>query len=186
MYRHRWIAMPAGMALVTMALGAGANEHREHGAHVHGVGQLNAVLDGTTLEIELDSPAANLVGFEHAPRNDEEHARYDKTFAQLRQGEVLFILPVAAGCRLDSVNLTEEGVADPKAEHHHDGDEAEHSHSDINGYYRFHCAKPEALNAIEVHLFELFPATKSLEVQSIGPNGQGGGKLTADDPILSF
>jgi hypothetical protein len=37
-----------------------------------------------------------------------------------------------------------------------------------------------------VHLFELFPATKSLEVQSIGPNGQGGGKLTADDPILSF
>jgi hypothetical protein len=88
------------------------------------------------LEIELDSPAANLVGFEHAPRNDE--------------------------------------------------DETEQSHSDINGYYRIHCAKPEALNAIEVRLFEHFPATKSLEVQSIGPNGQGGDKLTADDPILSF
>ncbi len=171
-----------------MTLAAGANEHREHAAHVHGVGQLNAVLDGTTLEIELDSPAANIVGFEHAPRNDAEHARYKQVFAQLHQGEALFVLPVAADCRLDSVNLTEEGAADPeaKAEHHHDDDEAEHSHSDINGYYRFRCAKPEALNAIEVRLFERFPATKSLEVQTIGPNGQGGGKLTADDPILSF
>ena len=43
------------------------HDHAEHaslGAHEHGVAQLNVALDGNTLEIELESPAMNLVGFE--------------------------------------------------------------------------------------------------------------------------
>jgi Protein of unknown function (DUF2796) len=52
---------PAGIALADEA------EHREHGPHVHGVAQLNVALDGNVLWIELNSPAMNIVGFEHAP-----------------------------------------------------------------------------------------------------------------------
>lgn len=172
-----------------MAQSASADEHREQGPHVHGVGHLNVVLDNNTLAIELDSPAANLVGFEHAPRDNAERAQREQVFAQLREGEALFVLPAAAGCRLDSVNVAEEGAGqhEDEADHHHgDADEGEHHHSDINGHYRFHCDKPEVLKRIDVQLFEQFPATEKLEVQSIGPNGQGGGELSASDHYLRF
>lgn len=53
--------------LLATSAGAAAGEHREHGAHEHGVAQLNLVLEGEKLLIELASPGVNIVGFEHAP-----------------------------------------------------------------------------------------------------------------------
>ena len=47
---------------------------RQHDSHAHGIGELNIVLEGNELAIELISPAANIVGFEHAPSNDEQKA----------------------------------------------------------------------------------------------------------------
>ncbi|MEX5543051.1 ZrgA family zinc uptake protein, partial [Pseudomonas poae] len=65
--RRLLLALP--FALLPLAV-AHAHEDHDHehgslGAHEHGVGRLNAVLDGQTLELELESPAMNLVGFEH-------------------------------------------------------------------------------------------------------------------------
>ena len=44
------------------------DERRQGEVHVHGLGTLNLVLEGETLVVELDGPAANFVGFERAPR----------------------------------------------------------------------------------------------------------------------
>lgn len=52
--------------------GAVAEETCHHDAHVHGVGKLNVALDGDDLIIELTSPAANIVGFEHTPENEQQ------------------------------------------------------------------------------------------------------------------
>ena len=35
------------------------------GAHVHGVSELNIVIEGNKIEIQLRTPAKNIVGFEH-------------------------------------------------------------------------------------------------------------------------
>ncbi|MGL4932766.1 MAG: ZrgA family zinc uptake protein, partial [Aeromonas sp.] len=68
------------LLLAAAAFGAHANqdEHESHGAHEHGHGQLNLVVDGDQLMIELQAPAADLVGFEHAAKSDEEKAQYAK------------------------------------------------------------------------------------------------------------
>jgi hypothetical protein len=150
-------------------------EHREHGTHVHGSGQLNVVLDGTTLEIELDSPAANLVGFEHAPRNADERGQLEQAMARLHDTAALFTLPAAAGCQLQEVKVAEEGAG-----------EEEGGHGDINALYRFTCNTPSALRGIELRLFELYPLTERLAVQLIGPGGQQGLTLTPTSRYLSF
>ena len=49
-----------------------AGEHHHHDAHVHGVAHLNVALEGNDLYIELTSPAANIVGFEHDPRTQNQ------------------------------------------------------------------------------------------------------------------
>ncbi|MEJ2612881.1 MAG: DUF2796 domain-containing protein [Candidatus Thiodiazotropha sp.] len=188
MYNHRRFTVPAVLALALIAQAAGADEHRQHGSHVHGISHLNVVLDGTTLAIELDSPAANLVGFEHAPRSDAEHAQQAHALARLRKGETLFVLPAEARCRLEYVDVAEEyaDYLDEETEYHDEHEEDGHHHSDIKGEYLFHCDTPAALNGIDVQLFEAFPATERLKVQFVAPKGQGGVDLVAGDHYLRF
>jgi hypothetical protein len=187
MNKHRRFMASVGVVFTLVMHPLFAAEHREHGPHVHGVGQLNVALDGTALEIELDSPAANVVGFEHPPRDAAEQAQKEQAIAQLRDGASLFLLPKAAGCRLEEAKAAEEATEHHADEEDHHGDgEEEHHHTDINVSYRFHCDRPEALTDMDVRLFERFPATHKLEVQLIGPHGQSGGELTATDHHLSL
>lgn len=186
---HLHLVVPVVMGLALMTQAATADEHREHGPHVHGIAHLNIAFEDNALEIELDSPAANLVGFEHVPRNDAERAQLAQTIARLRKGETLFILPAPAGCLLESVQVIEEGDGHHEDEMNHthdDGEEEVHHHSALNATYRFHCDKPALLDGFDVRLFEQFPATERLEVQIIGPQGQGGRDLTASNHYLRF
>ena len=74
--RRLLLALP--FALLPLAVAHAHDDHdHDHahgtlGAHEHGVAKLNVVLDDNTLELELDSPAMNLVGFEHAASSDAD------------------------------------------------------------------------------------------------------------------
>ncbi|WP_016772972.1 ZrgA family zinc uptake protein, partial [Pseudomonas sp. R62] len=87
--RRLLLALP--FALLPLAAAHAVDEHdhdHEHGslgAHEHGVGRLNAALDGQTLELELESPAMNLVGFEHAATSDADKAKVAAARAQLEK-----------------------------------------------------------------------------------------------------
>ena len=52
--------------LALSSTSAVAEEHRHHGAHEHGAAELNLVLDGQLGQLEVKTPAANILGFEHA------------------------------------------------------------------------------------------------------------------------
>ena len=122
--RRLLVALP--FALLPLAAAHAVDEHdhdHEHGslgAHEHGVGRLNAALDGQTLELELESPAMNLVGFEHAATSDADKAKVAAARAQLEKPLALFSLPAAAGCKLVSQELESPLFGDkPDAERSH-------------------------------------------------------------------
>ncbi len=157
-------------------------EHGSLGAHEHGVASLNVALDGQTLEIQLESPAMNLVGFEHEAKSDADKAKVASARKHLEQPQALFALPIEAKCALQESEL--ESPLFGGAEHEH-GDE--HGHSDIDASYRFACANPETLKTLELgSFFGTFPATEKLQVQLIGPSGQQGAELTTSNSRLSF
>ena len=55
-----------------LAQSAGSSEGtRQESSHIHGIVEMNLAVEGSQLYIELISPAANIVGFEHAPSTDE-------------------------------------------------------------------------------------------------------------------
>lgn len=127
------------LLLVGTVLPALADEHRQHGAHEHGVGVLNIAQEGTGLHIELDSPAVNIVGFEHAPNSEQDHKALESALERLRDGTALFVLPGEAGCRLVNADATtpltgsEEGEARPVDTHddqHHKAHHEEGEHHD--------------------------------------------------------
>jgi hypothetical protein len=150
------------------------------------VARLNAVLDGNTLELEMESPAMNLVGFEHAASSDADKARVAATRTELESPLALFALPEAAGCKVASQELESPlfGAADHHDEHAEGHD---HEHSDVHAHYRFDCSSPDALKSLELAgLFKRFPTTEKIQVQLIGPNGQQGAELSKSNTSLSF
>ena len=186
--RRLLLALP--FALLPLAVAHADDDHdHEHaslGAHEHGVGSLDVALDGQTLELDLDGPAMNLVGFEHIATTDADKAKVAAAQAQLGNPLVLFSQPKAADCSVEAQDLQsplfeaapEEAGGVAKGEHHH---------SDIEAHYAFTCSKPEALKTLDLSkFFKTFPGTHKIKVQLIGSSGQQGVEATPQAPTVKF
>ncbi|MCK9800696.1 DUF2796 domain-containing protein [Pseudomonas sp. MAFF 302030] len=200
--RRLLLALPFALLPLAIAQAAEPHDHEhEHGslgAHEHGVARLNAALDGKNLELELESPAMNLVGFEHAASTDADKAKVAAARAQLEHPLALFSLPKAAGCVVAKQELESPLFGDkPDADDHDhddddhdedaDGHEHHHEHSEIHAHYQFTCATPAALKNLDLgQVFKTFPATQKIQVQLIGPSGQQGVEATVQSATVKF
>ncbi|SDS62315.1 Protein of unknown function [Pseudomonas asplenii] len=195
--RRLLLALPFAL-LPLVAAQAHEKEHGSLGAHEHGVGRLNAVLDAQTLELELQSPAMNLVGFEHAATSDADKAKVAAVRALLDKPLELFNLPKGAGCVIANQELEsplfgdqapEDADHDDDDDDHAQGDEHEHhhNHSEIHAHYQFTCNTPAALKQLDLsQVFKTFPATQKIQVQLISPSGQQGVDATPKAATLKF
>ena len=99
-------AVLSGAVMLFLAIvSQGAAEERVHDAHVHGVSRLNIAIEGNTVEMELLSPGANIVGFEHKAESAEDKALVARAAAVLHDGEKLFAFPSGAECRLQTAKV---------------------------------------------------------------------------------
>lgn len=146
------------------------------GKHEHGVGQMDVVVDGDLLTVSLELPLATLVGFERAPRNAKEKEALQAASQLLKAGAVSPAPSSGPGCSVTGVEVKPPFVdGTPPGEH-----------ADFDVEYRFRCATPGALVGVDTTLFKSFPRLYRLEVQRIGPKGQGGGRLTPNNPVLRW
>ncbi|SFP66870.1 Protein of unknown function [Ectopseudomonas composti] len=196
--RHLLLALPFALLPLTAAQAHDDHDH-EHGslgAHEHGVASLNVALDGQALELQIDSPAMNFVGFEHAAKSDADKAKVAAAKAELEKPIELFGL-AAGACQVTKQELESPLFGDH--DHHHEDEahehehadanehEHEHEHSDIEASYQLSCKQVDALKQLDLsELFKRFPATQKIQVQLIGPSGQQGVELTPAQPRLSF
>lgn len=185
--RHLLLALPLTL-LPLVAANAQSHEHghEEHASldkHEHGLAALNVALDGNTLEIQLESPAMNLLGFEHAASSADDQAKVAAARRQLEQPQALFALPIEAQCTLREHELRSALFG----EHAEPTDDEEPGHSAISAHYQFACAAPQALKTLELgSFFGSFPGTEKLDVQLIGPSGQQGVQLSPGNSRLAF
>ena len=193
--RRLLLALPFALLPLAVAQASDhehAHDHDEHGsldAHEHGIAQLNVVLDGQALELGLESPAMNLVGFEHAAESDADKAKVAAARSQLQDPLALFGLS-AGDCSLSETELESPLFEDDEHEHEdeeHHAHDKDSEHSEIHAHYRLDCKKPGELKQLNLgELFTRFPATEKIQVQLIGPNGQQGVELTPAKPSLGF
>jgi hypothetical protein len=194
MRRRLLLALPLALLPLAVAQAHDDDHDHEHGSlgkHEHGVAALNVALDGKTLEIDLESPAMNIVGFEHAASSDADRAKVATARALLEKPLALFSLPAAAGCSVSEQELESPLFGNAKAHAQHDDDDhdehAGHEHSDVDAEYKLDCAAPEALKTLDLAaFFSQFPATQKINVQLIGPNGQQGIEATPANSQLTF
>jgi hypothetical protein len=204
------VSLLTSLLLVASAVSSGEkhedahdHEHRQHGAHVHGIAALNLALEGQEVHIEFDSPAANIVGFEHAPSSESDHAALDKAVAKLKDGDRLFRFNDDAGCQMETVSVVSglleeehDGHTNDKPGMHPDEEKEGHdhqwhedegeTHSEIEAAYHFECDEPGKLTQLSVELFEAFPGTEKLKVQYVIENKQGAVELTSTMHVVQF
>lgn len=169
----------------------------QHAAHEHGVADLRVAADGNTVVIEFDSPLANVVGFEHAPRDDKQRDALRVAEDRLAGFGVLFALTSAAGCSLQEMQIEspyprgEDGHGhhdhDHGGEHDHDvHDDRDHGHADIYAVYELECADIAALEQIEVRIIEIFPRITTLRVETATASGQQSLRVREPMAIVNF
>ncbi|UTW45620.1 DUF2796 domain-containing protein [bacterium SCSIO 12696] len=190
--------------LIPLALKAGPSEHshthadhaEEHSgvaqqqeAHLHGHGELTLALEGNTLEIGLESPAANIVGFEHRATSSKQKQTLERAKTTLEQPKQLFVfsgtecVPVEAKADLSALISHDE---DHHHGHHNKHQKDEDSHSEVTVSYRFNCIQGTKLNSMSVNLLDFFPGIEELDVMWITDNQQGSATLNSTTKVIRF
>lgn len=192
------------------------HEHDQLGAHVHGAAQLQVALDHDHVDVFLDSPSYNVVGFEHFAHDESDREALRRAEDLLMNADNVFVLTRSAQCSLENVSIDSEQLAEMRGEEfdleHHDhdhdhghddhghddhghddhGHDHDHDHSDGSIHtefevtYRFHCDQPDNLIGLHANVFDHFPNFEELEVQWIVDGQQGAARANAGSNSVLF
>jgi hypothetical protein len=175
------LVMLCGLATILAGPAAAHDKHREAGAHEHGRGTLNIAVEGNRVSLELEAPASDIVGFEHAAKTTKEKAAVEKAKALLASPHALFVFPASAACRVAEANI-DFGATEPgKGDTDKGG-----GHADVEAQYVLDCAAPANITAIEFGYFGAFAGAQRLDVNVATGRAQSKFQVTRSRPSLSL
>jgi hypothetical protein len=178
------LRVPTSLALATglATLAAPALAQDNPAAHQHGHAELRVAFAGEQVDLLLESPAWNLLGFEHQPRTKEQRQKLDG----LREWVAANALINTEGgnCRVTTSELhTGWEGHEAHDDQGHDQD-AHANHSDLEITQSLRCeALPDA-STFTAPILDAFPTLEYLNVQWISAQGQGGTRLTRSDNLF--
>lgn len=193
------------LALLALAVPASAQQpRRQLEAHAHGEGKVTVAIEGNRVEMELEVPASDIVGFEHAPSNAAQRKALAEAKARLAKATEIVTLSPEAGCTLASASVDVSGAAAGRAAADGHGHAKGHAddqgktasatgqgqpaaaHSEFRATYAFTCAKPGGLTAFAFGYFKAFKRAEKLTVSVIGPKGQSSFEVSPRKPVIEL
>lgn len=161
-------------------------------AHVHGISEMTVAIEGTDIEIAFESPAMNLVGFEHKATSKKDKATVKSVVAALKQHQQIFSF-AGSDCELVDSSVDASGVLKDAHGHkkdshdHHDHDDhAEGAHSEIVANYHYRCEQLKSLSGIDVNLFKSFPGIHKVNVMWLSETQQGAASLSSSNRTIGI
>lgn len=104
---------------------------RQHGSHEHGAATVQLVIEDDVLQLQIETPAMNILGFEHAPNTAEQRSIVEQATALLNNPDNVVSLPAAAQCKMTLASI-ESSLSDHDDEHEH---EHEHEHDKADDHH---------------------------------------------------
>lgn len=146
-------------ALVAMALEPNSLQasERQLDAHEHGVSTLKLAQENYTILFELEAPGNDIVGFEHAPKNDDQRAAVKSALSRFKKPEAIFVLPAEAQC-----------VASNRHVEFATGED----HAGFHVTWTMTCENPSKLQSMTTRFFGMFKRAEEIEIEAIGNAGQ--------------
>jgi len=154
-------AILSAMAVTLLASTASAEEKREADAHEHGHGMFRMAIEDDHAVIEIEVPAADIVGFEHAPSTAAQRAAIADAAAVLSRPDILFAIPESAGCAIGQVEIGFGATGGHRHEHgdedhddHEEHGDDDHAHDDEHDHEEDHDDHAEDDHAGDDHKSE--------------------------------
>lgn len=176
-------------------------QHVNLDSHVHGLSEIMLAIEGKKLNIQLISPAVNLIGFEHRASNKKEAAIVNNAKALLSNTALLFAFS-GGDCSLINTNVEvlalirpdenenghEHQPKDNKNAHEdHRGQQVSHeNHTQVVANYRYHCEEKSSLAAVNVLVFDQFPGVHKIRAMWITDTKQSVVTLSAESRIINL
>lgn len=152
-----------------------AAERIEHESHVHGLVDMTVVIDQDKVNISLDSPAMNMVGFEHKAETESDINKVHEVEAILKATSKLFAIR-GADCKGEAAVVDISGLIG--------SDDHEHHHADLEAQYQFSCDNTDNLTGIDVLLLKEFPAIERINVEWVSNDKAGAAQLAQDNSFI--
>ena len=199
-YLYSATTITAVLSMLSIGVIAESRDHDDHHqqeAHLHGLVEMNLAIENNTIELNLESPAANIVGFEHPASTPEQYASVTRAKTMLDMPAQLLTF-IGTRCEPTTQEIDVSAVLKPVETHHKEEAHSEHkehankghedheTHSEISARYQFHCDKGIKLTAIKVHLFDLFPRIKTVHTAWVSDTNQASTILTAGVTTINF
>ena len=185
---------------LALVVGLGADAAETHGAHEHGHAALKLVREGAEVVVHFQSPLDSIVGFEHAPENDEQRAALEEAMRTVQVPANIVRLP--AHCTPHGepeVNVPHLGDdhGDDAADEHadaaptdhedtrgdgddHDAHEPAEVHADLEATFKYRCES--GIEWLEATAFATFGGLEEVELQAVGSDGAVVETLTPASP----
>ncbi len=163
-------------------------QHISLDAHVHGLSELTLAMEGKTLQIQLKSPAMNLLGFEHKASRKNDIAAVENALSLLGNPDSLFLFS-EGDCSVNDTSIDVSGVLDSEHDLHKDeaetdGHEHQDRHSEIIASYHYSCESKATLSSITVKLFDIFTGIQQIRTMWITEKQQGGLTLNTENRTI--
>lgn len=187
---------------LALVVGLGADAAETHGAHEHGHAVLKLVQEGMEVLVHFQSPLDSIVGFEHAPANDEQRAALEEAMRTVHVPENIVRLP--ASCTSDGdPEVDVPYVGDDHADDHdagdehsetahadhestghdgddHDADEHGEVHADLEATFKYRCES--GIEWLEATAFATFGGLEEVELEAVGSDAAIVETLTPESP----
>jgi hypothetical protein len=168
------------------------------GAHMHGVSELNILIEGIKLEMQLRAPALNIVGFEHKARTEQQIRKVKQSEVKLNDHKALFSFS-SGGCRLTQAKIDLSDLIKHKTtekdththDHHKNNLDHSHEHEDVHAdqseivaHYNYDGKDMDELSSLSFGFFDVSSAMQQINAIWLTTSGQGTVPLTSQNKMI--
>lgn len=186
----------SSMSANSLALG-----REMHGVHTHGVANLTLAFENGTLEVQFESPAMSLLGFEHTPETPKQIETIEKA-KTLLSSSMNVISIGGADCSSDKVSIDILGPAGqalihgsvhdqghshhPSKQQHVENKPSSVSHSEVIALYGFDCTDNSQSPSVSISLFDHFSGLEKINVNWVTATQQGSVVLSPESSTFEL
>jgi hypothetical protein len=167
-----------------------AKKHKSHKAHEHGFAELNLVVEGKSINIELRSPSESIYGFEYEAKKESDIKVRDEAIEKLKTRiSEMVILEASLECKFSTLEVkpfVTEAEEHESAKKSKAGKENHAMHSEVHASFKAECSKALAGTKVNFAFGKIFPKLNHIKVQSISGEKQSGLTVKKDKGVLDL
>jgi hypothetical protein len=163
---------------------ASTAEKRHAEGHVHGIAEINIVVEGKKIVVEFRTPTEGVMGFEHEAKSDAEKKKRDAAIKRVNDRfNELVVFDKKFGCQSQAgkVAIVHSDSSNGKDKKHGQGEHKKSAeHREVRATHNFECQKDPAGSRVRFGVTKMFPEIQEIKVQVLNDAKQSGATIKKD------